>query len=145
LSNIAVNREHEPFSSCIFTTASNHTLISNGFPPSNDDLLSDPQFAGLFQRLSPDKEDDVPSATDDYKGEQEALDLQNSAGDNSGEDDTDDNDSEGGEEDAGDKASVGFAGLKDVVKNASKGVTEETDGEYRGSEHNCLSFLLVCL
>lgn len=106
-------------------------------PPSNDDLLSNPQFAGLFQRLSPDKEDDVPSATevvDDYEGEQETLDLQSSAGDNSGEHDPDDSDSEDGEEDAGDEANVGFSGLEDVVKNASKGVTEGTDGEYKRSD-----------
>ena len=39
-------------------------------PPSNVDLLSNLQFAGLFQRLNPDKEDDIPSATevvDDYE------------------------------------------------------------------------------
>jgi hypothetical protein len=111
-------------------------------PPSDDDLLSNPRFAGLFQRLSPDKEDDVPSATevvDEFEGEQETLDLQSSTGDNSGEDDPDDNDSEDGEEDPGDEASVGFSGLEDVVKNASKGVTEGTDGEYRRSEINCLS------
>lgn len=109
-------------------------------PPSDDDLLSNPQFAGLFQRLSPDKEDDVSSATeivDDFEGEQETLDLQSSAGDNSGEDDPDDNDSEDGDE-----ASMGFSGLEDVVKNASKGVMEGTDGEYRRFEINCLSFLL---
>jgi hypothetical protein len=123
---------------------------SNGFPPSEDDLLSNPQFAGLFQTLSLDK-DDVPSATevvDDYEGEQEMLDLQNSAGnsDNTGEDDTDDNDNGDHEEEAGDKASVGFSGLKDVVKNASKGITEGTDAEYRRYEHDYdyLSFLLVC-
>jgi hypothetical protein len=110
--------------------------------PSDDDLLSNPQFAGLLQRLSPDKEDDVPSATevvDDYEGEQETLDLQSSLG---GEDDPDDSDSEDGEEDAGDEANVGFSGLEDVVKNASKGVTEGTDGEYKRSENNCPSFLL---
>jgi hypothetical protein len=115
-------------------------------PLSDDDFLSNPRFAGLFQRLSPDKEDDVPSATevvDDYEGEQEMLDLQNSAGDNTGEDDNN-SDSEDGEEDAGDEASVGFSGLKDVVKNASKGITEGTDAEYRRYEHDYLSFLLVC-
>ena len=120
-------------------------------PLSDDDILSEsnPQFAGLFQTLSLDLDkDDVPSAADvvdDYEGEQETLDLQNSAGDNSGEDDVEDNDSENGEEDADEEASVGFSGLKDVVKNASKGITEGTDGEYRRSEHNSLSFLLVHL
>jgi hypothetical protein len=109
-------------------------------PPPDDDLLSsNPQFAGLFQQLSLDKDsDDAPSATevvDDYEGEQEALDLHNSAGNNSGEDDADDNNCEdgedAGEEDAGDEASAAFSGLKDVVKNASKGITEGTDSEYR--------------
>jgi hypothetical protein len=112
--------------------------------PPFDDVLSNlnPQFAGLFQRLSPDKEEDVPSAAevvDDYEGEQETLDLQNGTGDNHGEDDADDNDNEDSEEDAEedtvDEASVGFSGLKDVVKNASKGVTEGTDGEYRRYIH----------
>ena len=40
--------------------------------PSDDELLSNPQYSGLFQRLSPNKEDDVPNATeveDDYEGE----------------------------------------------------------------------------
>ena len=116
--------------------------------PSDDELLSNPQYSGLFQRLSPDKEDDVPNATeveDDYEGEQETLDLQNSvlAGDNHGEDDADDVDSEDGEGDAGDEASMQFSGLEDVVKNASKGVTEGTDGEYRRSECYCPSFLQV--
>jgi hypothetical protein len=112
------------------------------FPPSDDNLLSSPQFAGLFQRLSPDKEGDVPSATevvDDYEGEQETLDLQNS-----GEDDANDKDAEdAGGEDARDEVSVGFSGLEDVVKNASKGVTEGTDSEYKKSEHP--SFLPVRL
>jgi hypothetical protein len=112
--------------------------------PPSDNLLSNPAFAGLFQRLSPDKEDDVPSATevvDDYEGEQETLDLQSNtqAGDNGGEGDED------GDEDIGDEVSGGFSGLEDVVKNASKGVTEGTDGEYRRSEHNCPSILLVDL
>jgi hypothetical protein len=109
-------------------------------PPSDEDLLSNPRFSGLFQRLSLDKDaSDVPSAAevvDDYEGEQESLDLQCSTGDN-GEDDADDDNSEDGEEDGGDdsEASMGFSGLKNVVKNASKGVTEGTDGGYRRSEH----------
>jgi hypothetical protein len=109
----------------------------------NDDPLYDlnPQFAGLFQRLSPEEED-VPSAAevvDDYEGEQETLDLQNGTGDNC-RDSEDDDDSE---EDPGEEESVGFSGLENVVKNASKGVTEGTDGEYRRSE---LSFLpVLCL
>jgi hypothetical protein len=110
--------------------------------PFNDDPLSDlnPQFAGLFQRLSPDKEEDVPSAAevvDDYEGEQETLDLQNGTGDNCGEDDDQNNDDS--EEDPGEEESVGFSGLEDVVKKASKGVTEGTDGEYRRSELSCCS------
>ena len=116
------------------------------FPLSDDDLLLNPEFAGLFRTLSFDK-DDVPSAAevvDDYEGEQETLDLQNNAGDNGGEDDADDNSSEDANEDAGDEASVGFSGLKDVVKNASKGITEGTDAEYRRSENNCPYFLSVC-
>ena len=135
-------------SSCIFiTTTLNPPMASPSF---NDDLLSNlnPQFAGQFQRLSLDKEEDVPSATevvDDYKGEQESLDLQNGTGDNHNEDDADDSDNEDAEEDDGDEGSVVFSGLKDVVKNASKGVTEGTDSEYRRSEHYCPSFLLVCL
>ena len=110
-------------------------------PPSDDVFLSNPQFSGLFQRLSLDKDlDDVPSSTevvDYYEGEQETLDLQNGTGDN-GEDHADNNsedgeedvDNDSGEEDAGDEASEGFSQLKDVVKNASKGVTEGTDGKY---------------
>ena len=124
--------------------------------PSDDDLSSNPQLAGLFQTLSMDKDaGDVPSAAevvDDYEGEQETLDLQISTGDND-EDDADNDSEDGkddvynnnGDEDAGDQANAGFLGLKDVVKNASKGVTEGTDGEYRRSEHmNFPSFLLVC-
>jgi hypothetical protein len=108
-------------------------------PPSDGGLsLSDPQFAGLFQTLSVDKDSgDVPSAAeivDDYEGEQEALDLQ--SGSLNDEDAEDDNDSSDG--DAGDEESVGFSGLKEVLKNASKGVTEGTDSEYRRSEpSNC--------
>jgi hypothetical protein len=118
---------------------------SNGFPPSEDDLLSNPQFAGLFQTLSLDK-DDVPSATevvDDYEGEQKMLDLQNSAGnsDNTGEDDTDDNDNGDHEEEAGDKASVGFSGLKDVVKNASKELQKEQTLNTEGMS----MIMIICL
>ena len=112
--------------------------------PSSDDILSsDPQFAGLFQRLNVNKDaSDMPSAAevvDDYEGEQETLDLQSGTGEID-EDNADINNEEGedddsGDEDAGDEASVGFSGLKDVVKNASKGVTEGTDGEYRRSVH----------
>ena len=112
--------------------------------PLSDDLLSNPQFAGLFRRLNLDKDsDDVPSAAevvDDYEGEQEIIDLQNI-----GEENADDNNSEDEEdaddEDVGDdEASVRFSGLKNVIKNASKGITEGTEGEYRRSEHNCPSF-----
>jgi hypothetical protein len=111
--------------------------------PSDDDLLlSDPQFAGLFQSLSMDKDaGDIPSAAeivDDYEGEQETIDLQSGTCEN-GEDDADD-DSED-EDDEDDEESVGFLALKDVVKNASKGVTEGTDSEYRRSEYTyCPSF-----
>jgi hypothetical protein len=120
-------------------------------PPSDDSLLCDPQFAGLFQRLNVDASD-VPSAAevvDDYEGEQETLDLQSSTGENNEDDadnDSEDEEDDSSEEDAGDEASVGFTRLKNVVKNASKGVTEGTDSEYRRSEHtNCPSFLLICL
>jgi hypothetical protein len=116
-------------------------------PPSDDGLLSDPQFAGLFQTLSMDKDaSDVPSAAeivDDYEGEQETLDLQSSNAEDGEEDDDDSSD-----DDAGDEESAEFSGLKDVVKNASKGVTEGTDNEYRRSEHvplSCRSISDSCL
>ena len=48
-------------------------------------------------------------------------------------------------DDAGDEVKLGFSELEDVVKNASKGVTEGTDGEYRRSEDYFPSFLLVSL
>jgi hypothetical protein len=114
--------------------------------PSDDELLSNPQFAGLFRRLNLDQ-DDVPSATevvDDYEGEQESIDLQNS-GDIRGEENADDNDLDSEDEDAGDELEGGveFSGLEDVVKNASKGITDGTECEYRRSEHNCLFSYLV--
>ena len=112
---------------------------------SDDELLSiNPQFAGLFQRLSLEK-DDVPSAAevvDDYEAEQETIDLQNSGGDSDGgEESADDSNSE---DDEGDEASAGLSALEDVLKNASKGITEGTEGEYRRSEYNCI-FLAGCL
>ena len=117
-------------------------------PSFDDDLLSNlnPQLAGLFQRVSPDKEEDVSSAAevvDDYEGEQETLDLQNGTGDNlnQGEDDSDVDDNDNEDAEADDEVSVGISGLKDVVKNASKGVTEGTDGEYRRSEETLSIFL----
>ena len=114
-------------------------------PPSNDDLLSNPQLAGLFRRLNVDEDaSDVPSAAevvDDYEGEQETLDLQFNTGNDDAVADSEDDEDDGSGEDAGDVASLGLLGLKDVVKNASKGVTEGTDSEYRRSEHiNCPSF-----
>jgi hypothetical protein len=113
-------------------------------PPSDDELLSNPQLAGLFRRLNMDRDaSDVPSAAevvDDYEGEQESLDLQI----NTGDDDTnseDDEDDGSGDEDAGNEASSAFLVLEDVIKNASKGVTEGTDSEYRRYEHSiCPSF-----
>ena len=106
---------------------------------SDDELLSiNPQFAGLFRRLSLEK-DDVPSAAevvDDYEAEQETIDLQNSGGDlDGGEENADDSNSE---DDEGDEASAGLSGLEDVLKNASKGITEGTEGEYRRSEYDCI-------
>ena len=177
---VAVNREHRPFSSCIFSSNSNlmassflkfpmipllfnHAgLFQSSFSldcclvlqplmaslSSEDELLSNPQFAGLFRRLNMDQ-DDVPSATevvDDYEGEQESIDLQNSGdirAEENADDDDSDLDSEDSDEDAGDEASIQFSGLEDVVKNASKGITDGTEGEYRRSEHNCLFFYLV--
>ena len=85
---------------------------------------------------------DIPSAAevmDDYEGEQESLDLQI----NTGDDDTDseDDDDGGGDEDADNEANLAFLGLEDVIKKASKGVTEGTDSEYRRYEHTiCPSF-----
>lgn len=86
---------------------------------------------------------DIPSAAevmDDYEGEQESLDLQI----NTGDDDTDsedDDDGGGGDEDADNEANLAFLGLEDVIKKASKGVTEGTDSEYRRYEHTiCPSF-----
>ena len=95
---------------------------------SDDEILSNPQFAGLFRRLNLDQ-DDVPSAAevvDDVEGEQETIDLQNTGEENADED----------EEDAGDEASMRYLVLEDVVKSASKGITEGMEGEYRRSEHN---------
>ena len=117
-------------------------------PSFNDDLVSNlnPQFAGLFQRVSPDNEEDVPSAAevvDDYEGEQETIDLQNGTSDNHGdvaEANADDDDSDS-EDDTDDEACVGLSGLENVVKNASKGVTEGTDGEYRRFEKSFLAGL----
>ena len=103
-------------------------------PLSDDELLSNPQFAGLFQRLNLDQ-DDVPSAAevvDDFEGEQETIDLQNI-----GEENSDEEDSHG---DAGDEAIMKYSGLEDIIKSASKGITEGTEGEYRRSENNCPSF-----
>jgi hypothetical protein len=141
-----VNMEHRAFPSppVSLLPTLNHTLMAS--PPFDDDLLSNlnPQFAGLFQRVSLDKED-VPSAAevvDDYEGEQETLDLQNSTSDNHGEaDDAADDDDSEEDSDTEDEASVGFSGLEDVVKNASKGVTEGTDSEYRRSEKILSIFL----
>ena len=144
-----INMEHRAFPcppvSLLPTLNHTLTLMATSPPFDDDDPLSNlnPLFAGLFQRVSPDKEEDVPSAAevvDDYEGEQETLDLQNSTSDNHGEADADDNDSDN-EEDTDDEASVGFSGLEDVVKNASKGVTEGTDGEYRRSEKILSIFL----
>ena len=104
----------------------------------DDELSLNPQFAGLFRRLNLDK-DDVPSATevvDDFEGEQEALDLQNGAADSSEENGDDDDSEDEEEDDASDEVGVGFSGLEDVVKNASKGITEGTEGEYKRSEHS---------
>jgi hypothetical protein len=95
-----------------------------------DSLLSHPLLAGLRQTLNPENEDDEPSATeisDDCDGEQETIDLQTSESlcedsDNDSDDDEDEDDKQTHAE---------FAKLADVVKNASKGVTEGTDSEYR--------------
>jgi hypothetical protein len=86
-----------------------------------------------------DVADDVPSAAevaDDCEGEQETIDLQINTGD---EDDAGDED----DEDSGDEEGLGFLGLEDVVKNASKGVTEGTDNEYRRYYTNCPSFWFI--
>ena len=80
-------------------------------------------------------QDDVPSAAeveDDVEGQQETIDLQNM-----GEENADDNEDE---EDAGGEASMRYLVLEDVVKSASKGITEGTEDEYRRSKHNCPSF-----
>jgi negative regulator of genetic competence, sporulation and motility len=105
----------------------------------NGSLLSHPLLAGLRQMLNPENEDDEPSATeisDDREGEQETIDIQTSEGlcEDGGDDsdDEDGNDSSNDEEDKDVKQMhAEFVELADVVKNASKGVTEGTDGEYR--------------
>ena len=56
----------------------NYTLSQMASFLSNDALLSDPTFAGLFLVLNPEDESEQPSATqivDDYEAEQETLDL----------------------------------------------------------------------
>jgi hypothetical protein len=92
--------------------------------------LDDPAFAGLFATLHPANEEEQPSATqiiDDYEGEQETL-LSHCA-------DIEPSDEE---EDCSmnvdDKGEItGFSQLNDTVRNASKGVTEGTDAEYKRS------------
>jgi hypothetical protein len=95
---------------------------------SDDTLLSDPTFAGLFSALNPENDTEQPSATqivDDYEAEQDTFDLHGGANVNSSAPSSNDKDMG--------KASSGpeFSELQETVKNASKGVTEGTDGEYR--------------
>lgn len=103
---------------------------------SNDALSSDPTFAGLFSALNPEDESEQTSATqivDDYEAEQETLDLHDDTDSSAhleGDDDEDSDDDACNDEDM-DEASGGFSQLQETVKNASKGVTEGTDGEYR--------------
>jgi hypothetical protein len=93
---------------------------------------SDPAFAGLFATLHPDNEAERPSTTeviDDYEGEQETL-LSCCADVEPGDEEEDlgmDID------DDGDMENNGFLQLNNTVRNASKGVTEGTDAEYKRS------------
>ena len=100
---------------------------------SDDTLSSDPTFAGLFLVLNLEDESEQPSATeivDDYKAEQETLDLHGDTDSSAHlEGDGDEDDDARNDEDM-DKASGGFSQLQETVKNASKGVTEGADGEY---------------
>ena len=106
-------------------------------PPVTCISSNDPAFAGLFARLNPSSEEDRPSATeviDDFEGEQETL-LPPSPGTEDADDVDDDLDEPEAGADMGtnmDKAGdSAFARLEDAVRNASKGVTEGTDAEYR--------------
>jgi hypothetical protein len=114
--------------------------------PLSDELSSNPQFAGLFRRLNLDQDsDDAPSAAeivDDYEGEQEIIDLYNIGEENADDNNSEDSDDEDADDEnvGDDEAGVRSSGLENVVKNASKGITEGTEGEYRRSEHNHPSF-----
>jgi hypothetical protein len=99
---------------------------------SNDALSSDPTFAGLFSVLNQEDESEQPSATqivDDYEPEQETLDLHGDTDSSAHLEGDDDEDSDACNDEYMDEASGGFSQLQETVKNASKGVTEGTDGE----------------
>jgi hypothetical protein len=93
----------------------------------------DPAFTGLFATLDPDNEEERPSATqiiDDYEGEQETL-LSCCADIELGDEEEDPAMDVEDDNDVG--GITGFSQLNDTVRNASKGVTEGTDAEYKRS------------
>jgi hypothetical protein len=99
-------------------------------------ILSDnPDFAGLFATLNPDEQPSATAIVDDYEAEQEALLSYGTATEG-----TDDGEGQTvSEEGVADDISQ----LQNTVKNASKGVTDGTDGGYRRYFSVCFSGSLV--
>jgi hypothetical protein len=118
-----------PLSCYYFVSVSHHYNSPMSTTTGNMLLLkyaNDPAVAGLLSTLNPEKEEEQPIATevvDDYEAEQETL-LSNSINNEDNEDHEDHEDSE-------DKEDTEFPQLEDTIRNASKGVTEGTDSEYR--------------
>jgi hypothetical protein len=107
-------------------------------------ILDEPQFAGVLRALRPVAADDWDSPAedepwqdeieDDIEGEQETLafdDVPNLVPPDDEDDDTKDEESVMGD-DSGSDGNAKMNDLRAVIQEASKGVVESTDAEYRG-------------
>ena len=97
-------------------------------------LRDNPALAGLFAMLHPENENEHPSTTeilDDFEGEQETL-LPGTADVETGDDDPEaDDDDDDEKADTNKEENIRLLQIGDTIRNASKGVTEGTDAEYK--------------
>jgi hypothetical protein len=109
-------------------------------------ILNDPQYAGILLALRPSTIDDLGAPSpfapaqdeidDDIDGEKETLDLEEVPGapDDSESDGGSENEADvgfGEEDEDGDSKMADLTAMRAVITEASKGVVDSTDAEYK--------------
>jgi hypothetical protein len=105
--------------------------------------MEGPQYAGILRAIQPPPADEWATANcddpgqdeidDDLEGEKETIDFQDLPGDDTAASDDEDEsvDEDESEDEDGDSRMADFTAMRAVISEASKGVVDSTDAEYK--------------